>query len=111
MGEPLYRVTFDAALLARENPPKFHHPHKSALYELAYPGGIVPPGLIAVTHWAARVDHLVIHAGNEAGTEDATCGLGVAETVAAQCGNPCSLDKLVSRCARLGYQWGESDGN
>src|SRR5690349_21949396 len=56
MSEPLYRVTFDAASLLHEHPPKFQHGHKSALFEIAYGPGEQPKGAIEVTRWAERVD-------------------------------------------------------
>ena len=37
MREPLYRQSFDAEALLRAHPPRFHHPHKEALFALAYP--------------------------------------------------------------------------
>jgi hypothetical protein len=55
MREPLYRLAFDAALLLREHPPRFHHPHKIALFEMAYPNGESPAGEIEVTRWNSQV--------------------------------------------------------
>lgn len=67
--------------------------------------------LQALAARAARIDRLILHAGDEAGVEDALRGLEVAESVTHRCGSPCSLDTLVGRCAILGYRWGQSDGN
>ncbi len=55
MADPLYRVTFDAAALLREHPPRFRHPHKAMLFELAYPGGIPSSGTVDVTRWAGHL--------------------------------------------------------
>src|SRR3954454_1892115 len=55
MREPLYRRTFDAAALLREHPTQFRHPHKAALFEIAYPDGSAAPGSIEVTRWAQDV--------------------------------------------------------
>jgi hypothetical protein len=54
MREPLYRRTYDAAALLREHPPQFRHPHKAALFEMAYPDGRAGSGTIEVTRWAAE---------------------------------------------------------
>ncbi|HEY1066658.1 MAG TPA: hypothetical protein VGE52_11135 [Pirellulales bacterium] len=51
MLETLYRRSFDAAMLLRDHPPEFRHPHKSALFELAYPSVDSARGLIEVTQW------------------------------------------------------------
>jgi hypothetical protein len=55
MLEPLYRKTFDAATLLREYPPQFRHPHKAALFEVAYSDGSAAPGAVEVTRWSAYV--------------------------------------------------------
>lgn len=55
MREPLYRRTFDAATLLQEHPPQFRHPHKAALFEIAYPDGSAPSGRIDVTRWSAHI--------------------------------------------------------
>jgi len=57
MREPLYRQRYDAATLLRDHPPQFRHPHKSALYNLAYPAGsgTQQPVAIEVTRWAQHV--------------------------------------------------------
>ena len=60
---------------------------------------------------AARVDKLVLHAGDAAGAEEMNRGLALADTLATRCGTPCSLSKLVGRVALLGLRWGVSDGN
>jgi hypothetical protein len=41
--------------LLREHPPKFHHPHKAALFEIAYPDGKPAPATIDVTRWRQAV--------------------------------------------------------
>lgn len=55
MREPLYRRNYDAAKLLREHPPKFQHPHKQALFEIAYPDGAAATGSLDVTRWSAHV--------------------------------------------------------
>lgn len=60
---------------------------------------------------AAGVRQLVLHAGDTAGSKDASRGLEVAEAVSMRCGSPCPPEKIVDRCVMLGYQWGVSDGN
>jgi hypothetical protein len=55
MREPLFRRTFDAAALLRDHAPHFRHPHKAALFEMAYPSGSGPRGTVEVTRWAAHV--------------------------------------------------------
>ncbi len=70
--------------------------------------------MIALQALAARgahVDRLVLHAGDNAGSDDASSGVHVAEMIASRCGEPCSLDNLVGHVAMLGYKWGTSDGN
>lgn len=59
MREPLYRETFDAARLLREHPPQFRHPHKAALFEIAYPEGSATPSVIEVTRWAQHVEETI----------------------------------------------------
>jgi hypothetical protein len=56
MAEPLFCETFDAAALLAEHPPQLRHPHKAALFALAYPAGTAPAGEIEVTRWAQDVD-------------------------------------------------------
>jgi hypothetical protein len=56
MREPLFRKTFDAASLLREHPPQFRHPHKTALFAMAYPDGSASPTQIEVTRWREDVD-------------------------------------------------------
>jgi hypothetical protein len=56
MQEPIYRVAFDAGAILREHPLVFRHPHKAALFEIAYPKDAAPRGTIEVTRWAQRVD-------------------------------------------------------
>jgi hypothetical protein len=56
MPQPLYRITFDCATLLREHPPQFGHPHKRALFEIAYPPGTTPAGEIEVTRWLGHVE-------------------------------------------------------
>jgi hypothetical protein len=60
MREPLYRVTFDAATLLREHPPRMNHPHKQMLLECAYPAGSAPAGQIDVTRWRESVDEPIV---------------------------------------------------
>jgi hypothetical protein len=60
MREPLYRVTFDAATLYREHPPRMNHPHKQMLLAYAYPAGSVPAGQIDVTRWREVVDQPIV---------------------------------------------------
>lgn len=55
MPDPLYRRTYDAAALLREHPPRFQHPHKAALFEIAYPAGSSPAGTVEVTRWPQHV--------------------------------------------------------
>jgi hypothetical protein len=70
--------------------------------------------MIALQALAARstgVARLVLHAGDDAGVEEARWGLDVADTLASRCGARCALDTLVGRTVILGYRWGVSDGN
>ncbi len=60
---------------------------------------------------AAKVHHIVFHTGDAAGAQEAERGLTLADTLAARCGSPCPLPKLVGRVALLGLRWGTSDGN
>jgi hypothetical protein len=60
---------------------------------------------------AARIDKIVLYAGDKKGAEEAKLGLDVADTLAARCGETCALKTLVERCSLLGYRWGVSDGN
>ena len=59
MSMPLYRRELHAASLLRNHPPRFRHPHKAALFEIAYPEGSEPAGTIEVTRWAAHVPERV----------------------------------------------------
>jgi Poly (ADP-ribose) glycohydrolase (PARG) len=54
MSEPLYRLSFEARSLVLDHPPHFDHPHKSLLFEMAYPPGQVPAGVIEVSRWKAE---------------------------------------------------------
>jgi hypothetical protein len=56
MREPLFRLSFDAARLLRDHPPKLRHVNKTALFELAYPPGSEVRGTIDVTRWRADID-------------------------------------------------------
>lgn len=56
MQEPLFRVSFDAARLLYDYPPKLRHANKLSLFELAYPPGSEAHGTIEVTRWRADVD-------------------------------------------------------
>ncbi|MEX0774746.1 MAG: hypothetical protein WD042_03420 [Phycisphaeraceae bacterium] len=51
MSQPLYRRTFDARTLLTEHPPQLRHPHKRALFEIAYADGPVSQGQVEVTRW------------------------------------------------------------
>ncbi len=51
MFEPHYRIAFDSHELLTRHPPRFHHPHKAALFELAYPDGRAPAREIRVSRW------------------------------------------------------------
>ena len=55
MAPPLYRVTFDAAALLHDHRPRFRHPHKAALFDLAYPDGTAPTSAVEVTRWPQAV--------------------------------------------------------
>jgi hypothetical protein len=50
-NEPLERLTFDAATLMREHPPKFRHRNKTAVYDIACPPGFRTAGAITYTRW------------------------------------------------------------
>ncbi len=56
MQEPLFRVSFDAAGLLRDHPPKLRHANKIALFGLACPPGSDVRGTIEVTRWRADID-------------------------------------------------------
>ncbi len=51
---PLDRRTFDAATLMREHPPRWTHPNKRAVFEVAAPPGSVHQGTIGYSRWAAE---------------------------------------------------------
>lgn len=56
MQHPMYTRRFEAANLLSDHPPRFQHPHKSALFRLAYPEGDQPaPASIDVTRWPRHV--------------------------------------------------------
>ncbi len=59
MQEPLFRVSFDAARLLCDHPPKLRHANKTALFELAYPPGSAVHGSLEVTRWRADVDDVL----------------------------------------------------
>ncbi len=70
--------------------------------------------MIALQALAARtanITKLVLHAGDDAGVEEARIGLDVADTLASRCGPTCSLDTIIGRSVILAYRWGVSDGN
>lgn len=67
--------------------------------------------LQALAARAAQVDRLVLHAGDNAGKDDASSGLDIAGNIASHCGESCSMENLVGHVATLGYRWGTSDGN
>jgi hypothetical protein len=56
MREPLYRESLEAETLLRDHPPRFRHPNKAALFEVAYPDGNASPGVIEVTRWVQHVE-------------------------------------------------------
>jgi hypothetical protein len=56
MLEPLYRIRFEAESLLGEHPPQFRHPHKKALFDLAYPDGVSSGGDVEVTRWPEQID-------------------------------------------------------
>jgi AraC-like DNA-binding protein len=56
MQAPLVRVSFDAARLLCDHPPKVRHANKTALFELAYPPGSEVHGTIEVARWRADID-------------------------------------------------------
>ncbi len=56
MTGPLYREQFEASVLLSEHPPSFRHPHKAALFEVAYPDHTALPATIEVTRWMQHVD-------------------------------------------------------
>ena len=56
MQEPQFRVSFDAARLLLDHPPKLRHANKTALFELAYPPGSEVRGNLEVTRWRADID-------------------------------------------------------
>src|SRR5438034_509006 len=63
MRDPLYRITYDAATLLQDHPPQFRHPHKAALFEIAFPGGGGGgggAGAVEVTRWAQHVDEPIL---------------------------------------------------
>ncbi len=60
MPEPLYREIFDAQTLLRDHPPQFRHPHKAALFQLAYPDASALPCVIEVTRWAQHVEEPIV---------------------------------------------------
>lgn len=51
---PLDRRTFDAATLMRDHPPRWTHPNKRVLFEVACPPGSVHQGTIGYSRWAAE---------------------------------------------------------
>src|SRR5262245_43344304 len=51
MNQPLFRKAYETAALLRDHPPRFRHPHKSALFELAYPAGLNPSCVLDVSRW------------------------------------------------------------
>lgn len=50
--EPLERATFGAQELMARTPPRFVHPHKRAVFELACPPGTRHGGSLAYSRWA-----------------------------------------------------------
>jgi hypothetical protein len=55
MPELIFRLSLDARTLLREHPPRFHHPYKTALFEIAYAGSDPFPATIEVTRWSPRI--------------------------------------------------------
>src|SRR4051812_22645567 len=55
MPEPLFRISFDAQTLVREHPPRFHHSHKAALFQIAYADSGPVPAMIEVTRWLPQI--------------------------------------------------------
>ncbi len=107
MSSPFYRLAFDAAELLREHPPQFKDPHKVRLFEIAYPLGTAPAGTVEVTRWACRsLEPLMLSEPIAPQVQP-----NYYDYVAARCGSPCPLPKLVGRVALLGLRWGTSDGN
>lgn len=49
--KPLFRENWDKAELRRVYPPRFSHPHKQLLYDLAYAPGELERGEICVSRW------------------------------------------------------------
>ena len=74
MGYPLYRLSWDAAELMRNHPPRFRHPHKSLLYEVACPAGVGGSGPVEVTRWPqqspTRLTFLPTVVGTDKYTDD-----------------------------------------
>jgi hypothetical protein len=62
MPDPLYRITYDTTSLLQEHPPQFRHPHKAALFKIAYPndGALDRAGAVEVTRWAEHVDEPIL---------------------------------------------------
>lgn len=55
MPEPLFRISLDAQTLLRAHPPRFHHPHKTALFEIAYADFDPSPAMIEATRWSPQI--------------------------------------------------------
>jgi hypothetical protein len=53
MAEPLYRLSYDAELLAERYPPVLKHPNKSVVLELARRNAPASPESLQVTRWSA----------------------------------------------------------
>lgn len=50
---PTERLTFDAARLMAEHPPKLRHPNKQAVFEIAYPEDRPAKGKVVYSRWSA----------------------------------------------------------
>jgi hypothetical protein len=52
--DPIDRRRFDAAALMRDHPPRWTHPNKRLVFEIACPPGSVHQGTIGYSRWAAE---------------------------------------------------------
>ena len=58
---PLTRVTFDAAALFAEHPPRLRNRNKRALLALACPPGANPGGTVVFTRWATMTPPVILN--------------------------------------------------
>jgi hypothetical protein len=63
---PTARLTFDAAELWATHPPRFRHPNKQAVLDVAAPPGFAPAGTLVYTRWAAMNVPLTLGANDRA---------------------------------------------